>query len=149
MSRIGSVYRGPDQDGKLALQCRHTRRSLQRADSVRQPEPRVGVAYSIKPTNTVLRVSYARTLETPFNENLVLSSQGCSNEILSPLLLCSAGASGTLQPGFRNEFHAGFQQAFGESDVFRPGKQAAGPADSLEGLRFGYGALVCAGSDRL
>ena len=28
-------------------------------------------------TNTVLRVSYARTLETPFNENLVLSSLGC------------------------------------------------------------------------
>ena len=40
----------------------------------RQPEPRVAVAYSVKPTNTVLRVSYARTLETPFNENLVLSS---------------------------------------------------------------------------
>jgi hypothetical protein len=27
----------------------------------------------------VLRVSYARTLETPFNENLVLSSSGCNN----------------------------------------------------------------------
>jgi hypothetical protein len=43
----------------------------------RQAEPRVGVAYSVKPTSTVLRVSYARTLETPFNENLVLSSSGC------------------------------------------------------------------------
>ena len=32
-------------------------------------------AYNIKKTNTVLRVSYARTLETPFNENLVLSSR--------------------------------------------------------------------------
>ena len=42
----------------------------------RQAEPRVGIAYSLKPTNTVLRVSYARTLETPFNENLVLSSSG-------------------------------------------------------------------------
>jgi Carboxypeptidase regulatory-like domain/TonB-dependent Receptor Plug Domain len=79
----------------------------------RQAEPRVGIAYSIKPTNTVLRVSYARTLETPFNENLVLSSQGCGNAILSPLLLCSPGVSGILQPGYRNEFHAGFQQAFG------------------------------------
>jgi outer membrane receptor protein involved in Fe transport len=27
----------------------------------RQAEPRLGVAYSIKPTNTVLRLSYART----------------------------------------------------------------------------------------
>jgi hypothetical protein len=83
----------------------------------RQAEPRVGIAYSIKPTNTVLRVSYARTLETPFNENLVLSSQGCSNPVLSPLLLCSPGVSGTLQPGYRNEFHAGFQQAFGKFAV--------------------------------
>ena len=52
-----------------------------------QAEPRVGIAYNIKPTNTVLRISYARTLETPFNENLVLSSQGCSNAVL-----CSAAA---------------------------------------------------------
>jgi hypothetical protein len=34
------------------------------------------IAYNIKPTNTVLRVSYARTMETPFNENLVLASNG-------------------------------------------------------------------------
>jgi Carboxypeptidase regulatory-like domain/TonB-dependent Receptor Plug Domain len=84
----------------------------------RQAEPRVGTAYSIKKTNTVLRLSYARTLESPFNENLVLSSQGCSNEVLAPLLLCSPGVSGTLQPGFRNEFHAGLQQAFGKNLVF-------------------------------
>ncbi len=84
----------------------------------RQAEPRVGVAYSFKPTNTVLRISYARTLETPFNENLVLSSSGCSNVVLAPLLLCTPGVSGTLQPGFRNEFHAGFQQAAGRFFVF-------------------------------
>jgi hypothetical protein len=83
----------------------------------RQAEPRVGVAYSIKPTNTVLRVSYARTLETPFNENLVLSSIGCDNPVLNPLLLCSPGVAGTLQPGFRNEFHVGLQQAFGKNFV--------------------------------
>jgi carboxypeptidase family protein/TonB-dependent receptor-like protein len=83
----------------------------------RQAEPRLGVSYSIKPTNTVLRVSYARTLETPFNENLVLSSEGCGNAVLSPLLLCTPGVSGNLQPGFRNEFHAGFQQAFSKNFV--------------------------------
>ena len=79
-----------------------------------QTQPRVGIAYNIKPTTTVLRVSYARTLETPFNENLILSSTGCSNAVLSPLLNCSPGISGTMQPGFRNEFHAGLQQAFGK-----------------------------------
>jgi hypothetical protein len=83
-----------------------------------QAEPRLGVSYSFKPTNTVLRVSYARTLESPFNENLVLSSEGCSNAVLSPLLLCTSGVQGTLQPGFRNEFHAGLQQAFGKNLVF-------------------------------
>ena len=84
----------------------------------RQAEPRVGIAYSLKPTSTVLRISYARTLESPFNENLVLSSSGCSNPVLAPLLLCTPGVSGTLQPGFRNEFHAGFQQAAGKNFVF-------------------------------
>jgi hypothetical protein len=79
-----------------------------------QAEPRVGIAYNIKPTTTVLRASYARTLETPFNENLVLSNNGCSNAVLAPLLNCTSGVSGTLQPGFRNEFHAGLQQAFGK-----------------------------------
>jgi hypothetical protein len=83
----------------------------------RQAEPRVAVAYNIHRTNTVLRVSYARTLETPFNENLVLSSQGCGNDVLSPLLNCTPGVSTIVQPGFRNEFHAGFQQAFGKNFV--------------------------------
>jgi Carboxypeptidase regulatory-like domain/TonB-dependent Receptor Plug Domain len=83
----------------------------------RQAEPRLGASYSIKPTNTVLRVSYARTLESPFNENLVLSSQGCLSAVLSPLLLCTDGVSGTLKPGFKNEFHAGLQQAFGKNLV--------------------------------
>ena len=85
--------------------------------TTKQPEPRVGIAYNIKPSATVLRASYARTLETPFNENLVLSSNGCSDVVLSPLLACTPGVSGTLQPGFRNEFHAGFQQAVGKNVV--------------------------------
>ncbi|MGA2350307.1 MAG: TonB-dependent receptor [Terracidiphilus sp.] len=85
--------------------------------SANQAQPRVGIAYNIKPTTTVLRVSYARTLETPFNENLVLSSTGCSNAVLAPLLSCSTGVSGTMRPGFRNEFHAGLQQAFGKRVV--------------------------------
>jgi Carboxypeptidase regulatory-like domain/TonB-dependent Receptor Plug Domain len=82
-----------------------------------QAEPRLGVAYSVKPTGTVLSVSYARTLETPFNENLVLSSLGCANPVLAPLLSCTPGVTGILQAGFRNEFHASIQQAFGKNLV--------------------------------
>ena len=37
--------------------------------------------------------------------------------MLAPLLACTPGVSGTLQPGFRNEFHAGLQQAFGKNVV--------------------------------
>jgi hypothetical protein len=84
----------------------------------REAEPRLGVAYNIKRTNTVLRVSYARILETPFNENLVLSSVGCANAVLNPLLGCTAGSTTPLSPGWRNEFHAGLEQAFGRHLVF-------------------------------
>ena len=85
----------------------------------REAEPRLGVAYNIKKTNSVLRVSYARVLETPFNENLVLASIGCNNAVLNPLLACfEQGQVTPLSPGWRNEFHAGIQQAFGRYLVF-------------------------------
>jgi hypothetical protein len=83
-----------------------------------EAEPRLGIAYNIKPSNTVLRVSYARVLETPFNENLVLSNEGCGNAVLNPLLLCSSPSITPFTPGWRNEFHAGIQQAFGKYAVF-------------------------------
>jgi len=82
-----------------------------------QAEPRVGIGYTIKPSQTVLAISYARTLETPFNENLVLSSLGCTDQVLNPLLACQPGVYARLRPGFRNEFHANFQQAFGKHAV--------------------------------
>ncbi|HEX3102852.1 MAG TPA: TonB-dependent receptor [Terriglobales bacterium] len=84
----------------------------------REAEPRLGVAYHIKPSDTVLRVSYARVLETPFNENLVLSSIGCDNAVLNPLLGCTSTGLTPLTPGWRNEFHAGVEQAFGKYLVF-------------------------------
>jgi hypothetical protein len=84
----------------------------------REAEPRLGVAYNVKRTNTILRVSYARTMETPFNENLVLSNEGCGNPVLGPLLLCTSQNITPFTPGWRNEFHAGIQQAFGKYVVF-------------------------------
>jgi len=80
----------------------------------RQAEPRLGVAYNIKRTNTVLRASYARTLESPFNENLVLASEGCNFAVIADLIPCVPAPN---TPGYRNEFHAGLQQAFGKYAV--------------------------------
>jgi hypothetical protein len=85
--------------------------------SANQAEPRLGIAYNIKPSNTVLRISYARTLETPFNENLVLASNGCMDPVVSDLMAAIQGYPCLTEPlraGWRNEFHAGVQQAFGK-----------------------------------
>jgi len=83
-----------------------------------QGEPRLGIAYNIKPTNTVLRVSYARTMESPFNENLVLASLGCQDPVIVAFQSFVAGgacvSTTPLSPGHRNEFHAGLSQAFGK-----------------------------------
>ncbi len=81
-----------------------------------QGEPRLGIAYNIKPTSTVLRVSYARTMETPFNENLVLASLGCNDSVVNALMstISPCQTSAPLSPGHRNEFHAGIEQAFGK-----------------------------------
>ncbi len=48
----------------------------------------------------------------------MLSSVGCSNPVLNPLLGCSNSSGTPLSPGWRNEFHAGLQQAFGKYLVF-------------------------------
>ncbi len=78
-------------------------------------EPRLGISYNIKPTSTVLRVSYARVMETPFNENLVLSATGCNFAVIAALVPC---VPAPFSPGWRNEFHAGLEQAWGKHFVF-------------------------------
>ncbi len=81
----------------------------------RQAEPRVGAAYNIKKTNTVLQGSYARIMETPFNENLILASNGCTDPVISALMestISPCVSTTPLSPGTRNEFHVGLQQAF-------------------------------------
>jgi hypothetical protein len=67
----------------------------------------------------VLKISYARTMESPFNENLVVASTGCGIPALAELVpvppaFCGQGNEGPIVPGYRNEFHAGIQQAFGK-----------------------------------
>jgi hypothetical protein len=75
------------------------------------PQPRVGISYNIKKTGTVLRVAYARTFETPFNENLLLSSATGTGGLAQNVFGSTAVA---IEPGFRNQFNAGFQQAVGK-----------------------------------
>ncbi len=89
----------------------------------RQAEPRAGVSYNVKKSGTVLRASYARTQETPFNENLVLSSMGCADPVLYSIFAtlsdgsCATEAATPFNPGFRNEFHAGLGQSIGRHFV--------------------------------
>jgi hypothetical protein len=79
-------------------------------------QPRLGVSYLVKRTNTVLRGSYTRNFETPYNENLVLSSAtgagGLGNGALGDT------SNQPLQPGQRHQFNVGFQQALGRHLLF-------------------------------
>jgi TonB dependent receptor/Carboxypeptidase regulatory-like domain len=70
-----------------------------------QLQPRLGVSYAVPGSNTVLRASYGRTLETPYNENLLLSS-GVGAEALT-------GTTTPPQPGKRDQEEVGIQQAVG------------------------------------
>jgi hypothetical protein len=73
-------------------------------------QPRAGIAYNVKKTGTVLRIAYARTLETPFNENLLLSSLTGAGGLAQGVFGADAVA---IRPGHRNQFNAGLQQAIG------------------------------------
>jgi hypothetical protein len=72
------------------------------------PQPRLALSYLVKETGTVLRTAYSRTMETPFNENLLLSSATGSGGLAQNIF--GARASVPLQPGARNQFNGGFQQ---------------------------------------
>jgi hypothetical protein len=74
------------------------------------PQPRAGLAYNIKRTGTVLRAAYSRTFETPFNENLLLSSATEVGGLASNVFGSTAVP---ISPGFRNQFNTGLQQSIG------------------------------------
>ena len=79
--------------------------------SATSAQPRFGVSYQIAPLSTVLRASYSRTFETPYNENLILSSATGVGGFTSGAL---GAKSQPLNPGTRNQFNAGAEQAFGK-----------------------------------
>ncbi len=68
-------------------------------------QPRFGASYAVPSTQTVVRASYGRTLETPYNENLLLSAGYGLNGAL--------GQGDPVPPGTRNQVELGIQQAVG------------------------------------
>lgn len=76
-------------------------------------EPRLAAAYNLRKTNTVFRLGYAREMETPYNENLLLSSSTSVGGLGSAAGIGAFGQS-PLIPASRNQYDAGFEQAFGK-----------------------------------
>lgn len=80
----------------------------------RQVEPRFGLGYRI-PSNhfpaTLLRASYARLYETPYNENLIFANESSIDTTSkNPFAIYR---SEPVRPGTRNQFNIGFEQSFG------------------------------------
>jgi len=79
-------------------------------------EPRGGLSYMLKATGTVLRAGYSHTMETPYNENLLLSSASGVGGLATNVF--GAYASAPLRPGQRNQYNTGFQQRAGKYLLF-------------------------------
>jgi Carboxypeptidase regulatory-like domain len=85
-----------------------------------QAQPRFGVSYLVAPSNTVLRAGYARTMETPYNENLLVATSQDASALIKAF---SEQGGAPLNPGHRNQFNLGVQQALSryvqvEADYF-------------------------------
>ncbi|MDT7605315.1 MAG: hypothetical protein QOF61_3312 [Acidobacteriota bacterium] len=75
-------------------------------------QPRLGASYHVKRTGTILRASFTRNFETPYNENLILSNA-------TGLAGLTDGTIGDvnaqpLRPGRRNQLNIGMQQSIGK-----------------------------------
>jgi hypothetical protein len=99
-----------------------------------QLQPRFGLAYRTPWTNTVIRLSYARLFETPYNENLIIASEAASSS--QPANPFGTFRSSPPRPGDRNQFNTGLAQAFGrhfalDADYFWKFTRNAFDFDSL------------------
>jgi hypothetical protein len=75
-------------------------------------QPRLGISYLVKRTGTVLRGSFTRNFETPYNENLILSSATGAGGLANGVLGDTSNLP--LLPGVRTQYNVGFQQALGK-----------------------------------
>ena len=83
-----------------------------------EAEPRLGIAYNIKRTNTVFRVLCADTGNSLQRKPRTFEQRMCQSGAKSLAGLLASGQVTPFSPGWRNEFHAGLQQAFGRYLVF-------------------------------
>jgi hypothetical protein len=71
--------------------------------------PRLGMAYRIRRSKTVLRASFNRFMETPALENLLLSS-AASSRIFSPASEEAEATFAPVRPSSESQVDVGFQQ---------------------------------------
>lgn len=75
-------------------------------------QPRLGASYLVRNTGTVLRASFTRSFETPYNENLVLSSATGAGGLANGSF--GNTTADILRPGNRSQFNLGLQQSVGK-----------------------------------
>ena len=77
-------------------------------------QPRLGISYHVKRTGTVFRASYNRLLQTPQNENLLLSNSDQANVLVDPEIRATTGGAATrIRPEKQNLMEVGVQQSLG------------------------------------
>jgi hypothetical protein len=120
------------------LGLRYDNNNLPLKDSALQP--RVGVAYYIPATKTVLRASYNRVLYTPEFENILLSSSAEAAALVPPIVQEShqlGGGELPVRSEKQNAYDVGFQQGLGsklrlDADVWKRKSKSAGDQDQFE-----------------
>ncbi|MDE2754936.1 MAG: TonB-dependent receptor [Acidobacteriota bacterium] len=76
-----------------------------------QLQPRLGVAYHLRETGTVLRASYNRNYQTPPNENLLLSNSDAAGRLAPPDVRRDlSGGVILIGPQRQNVYEVGVQQ---------------------------------------
>jgi len=79
-----------------------------------QIQPRVGLAFHLRETGTVLRASYNRNYQTPPNENLLLANTDQAAALVLPDVRERAGGAFLrIRPERQNVVEAGVQQSLG------------------------------------
>jgi hypothetical protein len=143
-NRSGSYYAGYVQDNikwnnlTTNLGVRYDHNNLPANDSAF--EPRLGVAYYIPSTKTVLRASYNRVLYTPEFENILFSSSSEAAALVPPEVAAShelGGGELLVHSEKQNAYDLGLQQALGsrirmDIDFWKRKSKFAGDQDQFE-----------------
>ncbi len=122
-SRTGAMYTGFAQDnvkwGRWVFSLGLRYDNYRFLVNGQQFQPRIGVAYHLRETGTVLRASYNRTYQTPPNENLLLSNSEEASVLVAPdARETLGGALVLIKPETQNFYEVGLQQGlFGRASL--------------------------------